>query len=278
MTDAAPRLQQAVDFRDECDALDAVICTAPAEAWAEPTQFKGWTFDDVIGHLLHFDCAAERAARGREELQAFLGPVMAAIARGRSFAQCTREWLDGLAGPRLLERWRDQYRRVAEIYAPMQPDARLPWAGPDMSARSFISARQMEAWAHGQAVFDALGRERCEHDRLRNVAIMGINTFGWSYMVHGRVAPAAMPYVRLQAPSGATWEWGTPQDAERIEGTAVDFCRVVAQTRSVRDTGLQVSGAVAQEWLSIAQCFAGPPESPPAPGTRFRRSVSLAPG
>ena len=39
-------LDQALDFRDECDALHAALENAPAEAWAEPTQFKGWTFDD----------------------------------------------------------------------------------------------------------------------------------------------------------------------------------------------------------------------------------------
>jgi uncharacterized protein (TIGR03084 family) len=271
MIDATAPLPQALDFRDECDALYAVLVDAPAAAWSEPTQFKGWTFDDVIGHLHHFDVAAECAARSRDELQAFLAPVMAGRAAGRSFADCTREWLDGLAGPALLERWRGQYLRLADLYAVLPADARLPWAGPDMSARSFMSARQMEAWAHGQAVFDALGRDRREHDRLRNVAIMGINTFGWSYQVRRRPVPPAMPCVRLQAPSGATWEWGDVQDDERIEGTAVDFCRVVAQTRNVRDTPLHVRGPVAQEWMSIAQCFAGPPEPPPAPGTRFRR-------
>ncbi len=33
-------LSQARDFRDECDALHAVLATAPAAAWREPTQFK----------------------------------------------------------------------------------------------------------------------------------------------------------------------------------------------------------------------------------------------
>ena len=32
-------------------------------------------------------------------------------------------------------------------------------------------------------------------------------------------------------------------------------------------TGLAVTGAVAEEWMRLAQCFAGPPVLGPAPGT-----------
>ena len=65
--------------------------------------------------------------------------------------------------------------------------------------------------------------------------------------------------------------WGEGSDEERIEGAASEFCQVVTQTRNVADTRLRVVGATARRWMSIAQCFAGPPEQPPAPGTRFVR-------
>ena len=32
---------------------------------------------------------------------------------------------------------------------------------------------------------------------------------------------------------------------------------------------VKVNGKIAKEWMSIAQCFAGPPEQPPVPGARF---------
>jgi hypothetical protein len=43
---------------------------------------------------------------------------------------------------------------------------------------------------------------------------------------------------------------------------------VVTQTRNIADTGLKVTGPNATAWMEIAQCFAGRPEMPPAPGTR----------
>jgi uncharacterized protein (TIGR03084 family) len=173
-----------------------------------------------------------------------------------------------------LQRWHQFSHQVAEEYAHLDPALRVKWAGPDMSVRSCISARQMETWAHGQAAFDLLGRTRVEHDRIRNIVIMGVNTFGWSFANRGRAVPPVKPHVRLRSPSGEWWTWNDPDERNRVEGSAVEFCQVVAQTRNIEDTALRVSGEVAHEWMSLAQCFAGPPQAPPPPGTRFMQPAS----
>ena len=262
-------LVQARDFRAECDALHAALVAAPASAWTRPTQFKQWTFDDVLGHLHVFDYASELAARSRTDIQEFLRELEVERRKGVALTEFTRRWLHGCSGGELLARWHEQYVRLAELYLLLAPDTRLAWVGPDMSARSFMSARQMETWSHGQAIFDALGVERVEQDRIRNIVVMGINTFGWTFTVNRREVPETKPYVRLVSPSGAIWQWNDPAAADRVEGLAVEFCRVVTQTRNVRDTNLQVTGPVAQAWMDVAQCLAGPPEQPPGPGTRF---------
>ena len=79
-----------------------------------------------------------------------------------------------------------------------------------------------------------------------------------------------MPRLILTAPSGAVWHFGDDQSPDSIEGSAVEFAQVQTQTRNIKDTALTVSGPVAEKWMEIAQCFAGAPEPPPAPGTRFR--------
>lgn len=72
--------------------------------------------------------------------------------------------------------------------------------------------------------------------------------------------------MELTAPDGATWVWG-PADAEnRVTGTALDFCLLVTQRRHRADTDLVATGPVADEWLSIAQAFAGPPGTGRRPG------------
>ena len=40
--------------------------------------------------------------------------------------------------------------------------------------------------------------------------------------------------------------------------------------RNFADTNLSITGKPAEEWMKYAQCFAGPPEDPPAKGTRYK--------
>jgi uncharacterized protein (TIGR03084 family) len=172
----------------------------------------------------------------------------------------------------LLKRWREFYQEMTDRFVVADPKQRVKWVGPDMSVRSSITARLMETWAHGQAVYDLLGHVRNEADRIQNIAVLGVNTFGWTFTNRGVAVPTDPPYIRLTAPSGAIWEWNPPAQQENcIEGKAVEFCQVVTQVRNLADTTLQVSGETATSWMSIAQCFAGPPENPPASGKRFRQ-------
>jgi uncharacterized protein (TIGR03084 family) len=264
------RLAQAIDFRDESDTLHRLLRTLSRSAWEECTQFKGWTAYDIVGHLHLFNYAARvTVVEGPEALRRFMGAIAAARNAGESLTGYTRRWLAGIEGAELLRRWHDFYLELAELYADLDPARRVAWGGPDMSVRSCISARQMETWAHGQAVFDRCGEVRTEHDRIRNIAVMGMNTFGWTFTNRALEIPANRPFVRLVSPSGAVWEWNPPAGEERIEGSAVEFCQVVTQTRNVADTRLEVFGATAKAWMANAQCFAGAPHPPPAPGTRF---------
>jgi uncharacterized protein (TIGR03084 family) len=140
-----------------------------------------------------------------------------------------------------------------------------------MGVQMFTTARYMETWAHSQAVYDLKQVERQHTDRIKNIVTIGVKTFGWTFVNRQLEVPGPPPFVRLTAPSGAIWEFNDPSDDERIEGTALDFCLTVTQVRNVADTGLKVVGDVANQWMEIAQCFAGGPVDPPAPGYRLGR-------
>jgi uncharacterized protein (TIGR03084 family) len=137
-----------------------------------------------------------------------------------------------------------------------------------MGVRMFTTARLMETWAHGQEVYDLMRASRKPTDRLRSIATIGVKTFAWTFVNRGQQPPGPPPYVRLLAPSGASWEWHEPSATEYVRGDALDFCQVVTQVRNVADTKLEVKGDVARKWMAIAQCFAGPPVDPPKPGER----------
>ena len=261
-------LEQALDFREENETLYALLKTLSDDDWNRPTQFKGWTINDVIAHIHVGNYMADLSLTDSAAFVAFIQEMIAARPAGGHLS-FTHTWLRGTKGRALLGQWRDFYLQVTEHFLVADPKMRVKWAGPDMSARSSITARLMETWAHSQAIYDIFGRVRRDGDRIKNIAILGINTFGWTFTNRRLPVPPQMPTVRLTAPSGALWTWGSSEAEGLVEGSAVEFCQVVTQVRNIADTVLHVVGPTATQWMLIAQCFAGPPETPPAPGTRY---------
>jgi uncharacterized protein (TIGR03084 family) len=120
--------------------------------------------------------------------------------------------------------------------------------------------------SHGLDVVDAVGADRPDTDRLRHVAYLGVRTRPYSYNVRGKQPPDTPVRVELSSPSGETWVLGDADAADVIRGTATDFCRVVTQRRHLSDTNLEISGPAAEEWMTIAQAFAGPAGQGRRPG------------
>ncbi|HJU10664.1 MAG TPA: TIGR03084 family metal-binding protein [Candidatus Binataceae bacterium] len=266
-------LEQADDFQAESDQLLNLLEQLDEPDWQRETQFKRWTINDLIAHLHLFNHAADLALRDPKAFGRLIGELNAAVKHGATHLAFTHAWLAGSRNRELMKAWRDFYRAMAARFRLADPKTRVPWAGPTMSVRSSITARLMETWAHGQAIYDLVGQTRSETDRIRNIAVLGINTFSWTFANRKMPVPENLPLVRLIAPSGAVWNWGTDQN-NRIEGNALEFCQVVTQVRNIQDTKLTVVGPIAGAWMSIAQCFAGPPEEPPPAGARFVQSRS----
>ncbi|MFH2129079.1 MAG: TIGR03084 family metal-binding protein [bacterium] len=265
-------IQQAIDFRDESEALYQLIEPISAEDYQRKSQFKDWTPNDVIGHLHMWNWAADQSLNDEAAFTAFLTELITDLGKGTLRAFETK-WLKGLNGKELLREWRTFYRGMSERFEAADPKKRVKWAGPDMSVRSSITARLMETWAHGQELYDMLGVVRRNGDRIRNIAMLGVNTFSWTFINRGLEVPAAKPYVKLTAPSGEIWEWNEVSATDAVEGDATEFCQVVTQVRNIKDTSLKMTGDAATQWMAIAQCFAGPAENPPAPGSRFTVKV-----
>jgi uncharacterized protein (TIGR03084 family) len=250
-------LKQAVDLREEGNALYALLETLGPTDWGRNTPFKNWTVNDVLVHLHASDRLAVLSLQDPAGFKAQM--------RGNSRAE---EPYEMPAGAALVQRWREYFEEMCRLLGNADPTLRLPWVGPDMGVKMFTTARQMETWAHGQDIYDLMKAERTHTDRIKNIAFIGVRTFGWTFANRGLPIPDAVPYVRLKAPSGVIWEWNEPSGPNRVEGSAVEFCHVVTQGRNIADCNLTVEGVAATRWMAIAQCFAGGPEDPPKAGAR----------
>lgn len=246
--------------------LDAFVTGLSGADWARPTPFFDWTVRDQILHLHQVDGFGILSLEDRVAFSSKLRDIRAKQAEGIELSQQVRDEFSGVADGDVLMAWRDGYRRIVLDLQNAPDGYRVAWFGPEMGVVSFATARLMEVWAHGQDIYDLLDVVRAPTDRIRHICDLGARTFRWSFHNRGLETPAR-PDVRLNAPSGETWEW--PGDGNGlVHGPALDFAMVVTQRRAFEDTSLAVDGDTALQWMEIAQCFAGAPQERAAPGSR----------
>jgi uncharacterized protein (TIGR03084 family) len=249
------------DLRGEHASLDDVVAAMSAPQWRLATPSPGWSVADQIAHLAYFDHAAATAVLDPERFRADR-EVLFNRAGEVGVDEFTLAPLRLLNTSELLEHWRIGRDALDAAAAGLDEEARVDWFGPSMSAKSFLSARLMETWAHGTDVADALGVHRLATERLIHVAQLGYLTRRWSYQVRGETMPAGDIRLELESPAGATWTWGPDTADDTVSGRAEEFCLVVTQRRHVEDTSLR-AGTLAMDWLTRAQAFAGAPTQGP---------------
>ncbi len=258
MTD--PRAALLASLVDDLDAesadLDSRVAPLDDDAWLTPTPADGWDIRDTINHLRSFDRDALLAVTDPDGFTARLAGL--GDDAGRYVERLT---VEGRATPpaEVLPAWRAGREALSGALRAVDPGVRVPWFGPPMSPASFVTARLMETWAHGQDVVDALGQDRPASARLRSVAEIGVRARPFSYAVRGLALPERPVRVELTGPDGEGWTWGPEDAADVVRGTAFDFCLLVTHRRHRDDLDLEVTGSAAGEWLGIAQAFAGPP-------------------
>lgn len=255
MAGAAPMV---ADLRAESDELDAIVADLPSARWAEPTPAEGWTIAHQIAHLLWTDRVALTAVTDEPAFAALLEEAGKDPA---GFVDAGAEELAAMPPAELLVEWRRTRTRLHDELLTVVDGRKLPWFGPPMSAASMATARLMETWAHGLDVADALGVRRPATDRLRSIAHIGVRTRDFAFVINDRQPPAEPFRVELRAPDGGTWSWGPEDAAQRVTGSAEDFCMLVTQRRPRSALDVHAVGADAEQWLGITQAFAGPPGS-----------------
>jgi len=251
------------DLIAEQQSLDAIVAPLTPQQWQLATPSPGWSVADQIGHLTYFDGTAALAI---EDPAAFAHTMSALFAPdGPSADDLTLGAARAMTPDELLAAWRSNRATLAAAGATLANDTRVAWYGPSMGSKSFLTARLMEVWAHGQDIVDTVDAPRPATDRLRHIANLGFITRGWTYANRGLDTPATPVRVELTAPSGEVWAFGPDDADESIVGPAEDFCLVTTQRRHVDDTDLTVTGTSARDWMLKAQLFAGPPsDGPPA--------------
>ena len=226
--------------------------------WRTPTPAEGWDVAHQVAHLAWTDEVAVLAATDKEAWDA--GVLEAARRperlrrRGRGGGR--RRSRRRAAGP-LARGARPAGRDAGR--APRRRES--PWFGPPMSPTSMATARFMETWAHGLDVAEASrravpprrpgparGPPRRAHPRLR------------VRDQRPRAAGRGASTSSLTLPGGARRELRarpTPRSGPRVGLRLRAACHPAAAPRRPRPGRRPAPDA--DQWLDIAQAFAGPP-------------------
>src|SRR5438477_9786850 len=125
-----PEMQDLVaDLVAEQKSLDEAIAAISDEAWETPSPAEGWLLRDCVAHLAEFDELAAFVVReGRWPPESLRVPG-AALRDPDAELSNGQLWARSLAPAELIAWWRQARAGLAATLAPLDPKARLPWAG-----------------------------------------------------------------------------------------------------------------------------------------------------
>lgn len=242
------------DLESEHESLDQIVADLDTQKWLALSDSPGWTIADQLSHLQFFDERAVLAMNSPDEFGEDCQRIISAAPQDLSI-----ELGRSVSSAELLDSWRRSRRELISAAHSVDPTVRVPWYGPAMAVKSFLTARLMECWAHGEDIAQALCVHRDPTARLKHVAHIGVGARAFSLMINQLPEDPLSIRVELISPEGELWTWGDELSAQRVTGNAVDFCLVVTQRRALSQSQLSVVGESATTWMGVAQAFAGGP-------------------
>ncbi|WET83231.1 TIGR03084 family metal-binding protein [Amycolatopsis sp. QT-25] len=251
------------DFLAEGDDLDDLLAGLTTGEWRLPTPAPGWTIAHQVAHLASVFRMAAMSASAPDQFTAM------AASLGDDFdANVARALAEYLADPpeRMLRRWRAYRLASAEALNTGPLDRIVPWLVRPMPAEFLAAAGVMEVFAHGQDVADAVGLRREYTDRIVHLVEFAIRNRDFGFQLRGLAVPEEPFRFELVGPSGALWSYGPEGAAQRVTGSAVDFCLLTTRRRHRDDLEVTAVGKDADRWLDVAQAYRGPSGEGRRPG------------
>ena len=125
MTDTKTSLPQAYDFCEESNAVYDLLSNLSDNDFNEKTQFKGWTINNVIGHLHVWNHAADLSLKDGEEWKNFANAALEMFGKGSTMNQFEETITQGKQGKELLDIWKNYYEDMTTRFAVADPKKRV---------------------------------------------------------------------------------------------------------------------------------------------------------
>ena len=240
------------DLVAEQQSFDQYLQKIPPRDWKKPVKAKGWSVQNLVAHLAHFEDLATAAVEDGAD-------PMEEVARAGNFEALVKEGIvkgDSMRPQDVIEWWRLSRAATMDALWLCETDDRMPWFGGDLSAKLMATFRIMETWAHGLDVYDQHGVEVEASPRLRHVSFLGWKLLPVAYRQAG-MEPVDIR-GEVMGPNYSKWSFG-PEGAPRIKGPALEWCRYIVQRAPLKDCpGLVAEGDDAEQALKLATAYITP--------------------
>ncbi len=236
------------DLEAEEERLQDILERLDDAQWATESGAPGWSVADVVLHLAQSEEGVVATATGVgldawPERDTSVDDAMARLVESQ---RDTPE--------RIFQRWRTaRVAALAELRA-ADPGKPLRWIEVPLKPATLATTRLAEHWAHALDISGPLGIDLPDTDRLRHVAWLAHRSLAYAFSLAGQQDQQV--YCVLTAPDGATWEYGPPDAASTITGSAGAFCRVAAQRLAPEQSGLRAGGSYGAVALSVLRTYA----------------------
>ena len=91
-------LTQAIDFKNESDALFEIIKTLSDDELKQKTGFKEWSINSIIGHLHTWNIAANRSLTSDEEFAKYVSLFGTEYSKRQKMSDFETVFLEGIVG------------------------------------------------------------------------------------------------------------------------------------------------------------------------------------
>jgi uncharacterized protein (TIGR03084 family) len=163
----------------------------------------------------------------------------------------------GAPGPDVHARWRAASAALRDLLDGSDPRRPMPWVVADLPARTMATTRLSECWIHTHDVAGALGVELPATDRLWHIARLAWRTIPYAFVRDGVAPPVGPVSVRLAAPDGTSWNFGSEVPAvTTVTGPALDWCLVAARRLDPTRSALTAVGPDAGNVLAHVRTYA----------------------
>lgn len=237
------------DLVAEEQALDQLLQRINPRDWHKKKIRNGWTIHELVSYLSESERYAYNAlAEGGSQLIDFetLGGIDGVRKKAIRVG-------DGMRSQDIIEVWRGARAKVIEELFRSNPSDRVPTFNGTMSARTFATAKLVEAWSFALEIDETIGAEEEMEDtlRLRHIAWFALASLPYAFRKAG-VEYDGSVRLEVMGPKYSKWILG-PRDSDQvIRGQASDWCRIAVGFIQPEDAPtIKTEGAMAATALEL---------------------------